>query len=91
MKGARDAFPAAEVTFDRFHAQRLVNRAVDEVKRAERKERPELKRTRYLWLKRHGKLAASQRERLDELLSPSRRGLKTARAHRIKVALEEFR
>ena len=90
MKGARDAFPAAGVTFDRFHVQRLMNRAVDEVRRAERKERPELNRTRYLWLKRRGRLTASQRRRLGELLDPSGRGLKTALAYRIKLAFEDF-
>ncbi len=90
VKGAREAFPEAGVTFDRFHFQRLMNRAVDEVRRAERGERPELNRTRYLWLKRRGKLTASQRERLDELLDPAGRSLKTALAYRIKLAFEDF-
>ena len=67
-----------------------MNRAVDEVRRAERQERPELNRTRYLWLKRRGKLTASQRERLDELLDPAGRSLKTAFAYRIKLAFETF-
>ena len=52
MKGAREEFPAAEITFDLFHVQRLMNRAVDEARRAERKARPELKRSRYVWLKK---------------------------------------
>ena len=67
-----------------------MNRAVDEVRRAERKERPELNRTRYLWLKRRGKLTASQREWIGELLDPSRRSLKTALAYRFKLAFEAF-
>ena len=78
IKGAREAFPEAGITFDRFHVQRVMNRVVDEVRRAERKERPELNRTRYLWLKRRGRLTASQRERLDALLDPAGQGLKTA-------------
>ena len=72
MKG-RGSFPEAGITFDRFHIQRLMNWAVDEVRRAERKERPDLNRTRYPWLKRRGRLTASQRERLDELLDPAAR------------------
>ena len=67
-----------------------MNRAVDEVRRAERKERPELNRTCYPWLKRRGKLTASQQRWLGELLDPSRRGLKTALAYRIKLAFEAF-
>ena len=89
-RGAREAFPEAGVTFDRFHVQRLMNRAVDEVRRAERGERPELNRTRYLWLRRRGRLTASQRERLDELLDPEGRNLRTALAYRIKLAFELF-
>ena len=91
MKGAREAFPEAGITFDRFHVQRLMNRAVDEVRRQERKERPELNRTRYPWLKRRGKLTVRQRERLDELLDPTGRSLKTAFAYRIKLGFEAFR
>ena len=90
MKGAREAFPEAGITFDRFHVQRLMNRAVDEVRRAERGERPELNRTRYLWLKRRGRLTDSRREWLDELLDPSRRSLRTALAYRFKLAFEAF-
>ena len=41
----------AEITFDKFHAVKLVNDAVDKVRRAESKGRPELKRSRYLWLR----------------------------------------
>ncbi len=68
-----------------------MNRTVDEVRRAERKERPELNRTRFPWLKRRGKLTASQRERLDELLDPAGRSLRTALAYRIKLSFEAFR
>ena len=50
IKGVTDNLPEAEITFDKFHAVKLVNDAVDKVRRAESKDRPELKRTRYLWL-----------------------------------------
>ena len=36
--------PQAGVTFDKFHAVKIVNDAVDEVRREEQKSRPELKR-----------------------------------------------
>ena len=29
LKGIRDAFPAADVTFDKFHVIKLLNEAVD--------------------------------------------------------------
>ena len=50
LKGARESFPEAEVTYDRFHVVKLLNEAVDAVRRREQKQRPELKRTRWMWL-----------------------------------------
>ncbi len=50
IKGARESFPDAEITFDRFHVVKLLNDAVEKVRRTEQKERPELKRSRWLWL-----------------------------------------
>ena len=63
---------------------------MDEVRRREQKERPELKRSRYVWLKRRHRLTAAQQAWLDEQLVPSRQGLKTARAYRIKLGFDEF-
>ena len=36
--------PKANITFDKFHAVKIVNDAVDQVRRAEQKNRPERKR-----------------------------------------------
>jgi transposase len=49
-KGAKEHLPDAEITFDRFHVVELLNEAVDQVRRAKRKDAPEVTRTRYLWL-----------------------------------------
>lgn len=90
IQGAGSQFPEAEITFDRFHVVRLLNDAVDQVRREEQKERPELKRTRYLWLRNRGRLSAAQQREIDELLRPSRRNLATARAYRLKLGFDEF-
>ena len=63
--------------------------AVDEVRRQEQKGRPELKKTRYLWLKTPENLTAKQRIRLEEI-RPSRSHLKTALAYRIKRSFKKF-
>jgi len=78
--------PAAElhqpqIVFDRFHVVAKANEAVDEVRRAEAKTRPELKRSRYAWLKNDTNLSVRQRDQLTWLTRPSMR-LKTARAAR---------
>jgi transposase len=50
IRGVADGLPNAAVTFDRFHAVKIVNGAVDQVRRAERKAHALLKGTRYICL-----------------------------------------
>jgi transposase len=51
ITGVENYFPNAYLTFDKFHIMKIINAAVDEVRRQEQKERPELFKTRYIWLK----------------------------------------
>ena len=90
IKGARESFPDAEITFDRFHVVQLLNRAVETVRRTEQRKRPELKRSRWLWLRNPDRFGAAQRRRLEELLDPSRIALDTARAYQLKLSFQEF-
>jgi transposase len=90
IRGAERHFPSAEVTFDRFHVMKLFNEAIEAVRRDEQKERPELKKTRWLWLKHEKKLTKRQRGDLEALLQPSRTALKTAKAYQMKLAFQEF-
>ena len=87
IKGVTDNLTEAEITFDKFHAVKLVNDAVDEVRRIESKSRPELKRSRYLWLKNERNLSAEQRGTLGAL---NRMHLKTARAYQLRLAFQEI-
>ena len=87
IKGVTDNLPEAEITFDKFHAVKLVNDAVDKVRRAESKGRPELKRTRYLWLRNELSLSARGRRQLAALTTLH---LKTARAYQIRLAFQEI-
>lgn len=89
QKGIGEQFPEARLTFDKFHVMKLLNAAVDEVRRQEQKGRPELKKTRYLWLKNPENLTKKQKAKLKEI-RPSKSGLKTARAYRIKRSFQEF-
>jgi transposase len=89
QKGAALHFPKAKVTFDKFHVIKLLGEAVDEVRRAEQKERPELKGSRWVWSKNAENRTAKQRAAYEVLSLPAL-NLKTARAYRIKLALQEF-
>lgn len=82
IKGVTEHLPQAGITFDKFHAIAIVNEAVDKVRRSEQKSRPELKNTRYIWLKNTTNLTGSQADTLDDL---SQSNLKTARAYRIRL------
>lgn len=85
-RGVADAFPHAEVTFDKFHVIKLINEALDEVRREEQKDQVLLKRSRYLWLYNPKKLSTKQAVALQQL---TKLNLKTVRAYRIKLALQE--
>ena len=86
IKGTAEHLPQATITFDKFHAVKIVNDAVDQVRREEQHTRPELKRTRYAWLKNTTNLSPGQRDTIDSL---SRRNLKTARAWQIRLTFQE--
>lgn len=88
IKGIGENFAHAQLTFDKFHVMQIINNAVDEVRRQEQKERPELKKSRYIWLKNQQNLKAKQRNRLEEL-SLAKLNLKTARAYRMRLAFQE--
>ena len=87
IKGVADSLPEAEVTFDKFHTVKIINDAVDQVRRAEQKGQFVLKGTRYIWLRNPETLTARQRDTLDAL--PTRH-LKTARAYQMRLAFQDL-
>ena len=87
IKGIANSSPAAAITFDKFHAVKIVNDAVDQVRRAERKVHNVLAGTRYLWLRNPVNLSDRQRAAFENL---PLRHLKTARAYRIRLAFQEL-
>jgi transposase len=87
IKGVAEHLPQAGVTFDKFHAVKIVNDAVDEVRREEQKSRPELKRTRYAWLKNETNLSTGQHKIIDSLALSN---LKTARAYQVRLTFQEL-
>lgn len=87
IQGVTTHFPQAAITFDKFHVTKLLGDAVDAVRRDEVKRNPELKGTRYLWLKNPSGLSAGAASRLVTL---RRAHLKTGRAYAVKEALQQF-
>jgi transposase len=85
--GAAKCFPKAEMTHDKFHAMKLVSEAVDKTRRLEVTSRPELKGTRYIFLKNPLNLTERQLERWDQLKDGN---FKTLKAHRLYLAFRDI-
>ena len=87
IKGIAENLPNAAITFDKFHAVKIINDAVEQVRRAEQKTQSLLRGTRYIWLRNPQTLSDRQRVTLGGL--PTRH-LKTARAYQIRLAFQEL-
>lgn len=87
IKGLSESFPNAHLTFDKFHVMKLVNEALNDVRKQEAKERPELKGSHFCWSKNPSNLTRGQSDTLQELKTSN---LKTAEAYRMKLTLQDF-
>jgi transposase len=68
IAGVKDAFPCAQITFDRFHIVKLLNQAMDAVRKAERKEHDALKGHKYTLLRNRESLSETQQQQLTDIL-----------------------
>lgn len=68
IKGVTDNIPNAKITFDKFHIIKLINKAVDDVRRQEAKDNPILKGTRYIFLKNQNNLTKNQQQLKEQLV-----------------------
>jgi len=89
ISGISQHLPNARMTFDRYHLAAKLSEAIDTVRREEVATRPELKHTRWLWLKNHANLSAKQQGELHQLMRPSAQ-LATARARRWREDFQAF-
>jgi transposase len=87
INGISSEFPGAKITFDKFHVTKMMNEAVDEVRKQEQSTVKELKNSKYLWLKNERNLSEKQKGRF---LNLKNQNLKTVKAYNIKLSLQEF-
>ncbi len=64
---ARKYLSKADIVFDRYHISAQLNKAVDEVRRADQRNFHELTKSRYLWLKNNKNLSIKNKDRLSYL------------------------
>jgi len=87
IAGGAESFPAAKITFDRFHVVKLLNEAMDKVRRAERQEHDELKGHKYLFLRNRQNLSDKQEASLAAMIElyPN-----LGKAYRLKVLFNDL-
>jgi len=89
IKGVQEFLPSASITFDKFHIMKIINEAVDQVRREEISLQPILKNSRYSLLKNEENLTRKQKEQLDTL-KLSKLNLKSIRALHIRENFQEI-
>ena len=89
IKGVKENLPNAQITFDKFHILKIINEAVDKVRKEEVGTNKLLKGTRYIWLKNYNNLTIKQKEKLDEFTMSSM-NTKTLRAYNIRQSFQEI-
>jgi transposase len=87
ISGVESYFPNAQITFDRFHVKALLNKAMDEVRKQERRRHVALKGHKYTFLKSPKQLTEAQsvqRHALIELYP------QLGEAYRLKELFDDF-
>jgi len=87
ISGVTEIFAEAKIVFDKFHVMKIVNEAMDQVRKQERREHEELKGQRYIFLKANKNLSARQKHERGELIEllPA-----IGEAYRLKELIKDF-
>lgn len=81
--GVKQHLPKAHITYDRFHVMKIVNEAVDNTRKWERRSTPALKKMRYILLSNRENLTKKNREKLKNL-ELNNMHLETMRAYQLR-------
>lgn len=90
IKGVKENLPNARITFDKFHIIKIINEAVDEIRRIEAKDNPILKNSRYVFLKNEINLTAQERKKKQELMNMENLNLKSMKALQIRENFQQI-
>jgi transposase len=90
ISGVKKNLPNARITFDKFHVMKIINGAVDQVRREEAKTNPLLKQTRYIFLKNEENLTKKQLKKKQELLDMKDINLKSVTALQMRENFQQI-
>lgn len=89
IKGVKEYLPKAQITFDKFHILKIINEAVNNVRKQEVNTNKLLIGTKYIWLKNYKNLTVKQKETLASL-TMSKMKSKTMRAYNIRQSFQDI-
>jgi len=89
IKGVKNNFPAAEITFDKFHIMKILSKAVNAIRKQEALENDLLKGTKTIFDKNRENLTAKQASVLKEL-ELQKIKLKTVRGFHLRETFQEI-
>jgi transposase len=89
VKGVKENLPNAQITFDKFHIAKIINEAVNKVRKQEVKKHSILKNSKYVLLKNKSNLNKKQKEKMKEL-SISKLNLKSMKALQMRENYQEI-
>ncbi len=90
IKGISENLPNAQITFDKYHIMKVINSAVDKVRKAEVKNQGILRGQKYIFLKNRMNLTQSQLAALQYIESMPKINLKTIRAYHIRENFQKI-
>lgn len=90
IKGITENLPDAQITFDKYHIMKIINSAVDKVRKAEVKIQDILRGQKYIFLKNRKNLTQSQLAALKYIESMPKINLKTMRAYHIRENFQQI-
>lgn len=89
IKGINKDLPNAEITFDKFHIVKIINEAIDRVRREERMINPILKNSRYVFMKNRSNYTVSQQAKYEEI-KLSKLNIRTFKALQIRESFQQI-
>lgn len=89
IKGVKENLPMAAITFDKFHIIKIINEAIDQVRKQEVKTNPMLKDSKFVFLKNQINYTVKQKEKY-QIISMSKLNIRTFRALRIREAFQQI-
>jgi transposase len=89
IKGVSENLPKADITFDKFHIIKVINNAIDEVRKEEVKTNPLLIDSKFVFLKNRENYTEKQKAKLMDI-TMSKLNIKTFKALHIRESFQQI-